>query len=194
MHLIIYFCGTEVKMIQKELIQKLKKGDDEAFSAMYKLYWEKVYNFSRLYLASSEDVAEIVQEVFIKLWETRHLIDEEQSFEGFLFIITRNQIFNYSRKRLNYSFLKMTVMQSIEKSYEEEDQLEIADLKKHLSVLISQLPERQQEIFRLSREQHMTYKQIAEQLSISEKTVEYHMTAALKYLRKNLYLLSLFLG
>ncbi len=194
MHLIIYFCGTEVKMIQKELIQKLKKGDDEAFSAMYKLYWEKVYNFSRLYLASSEDVAEIVQEVFIKLWETRHLIDEEQSFEGFLFIITRNQIFNYSRKRLNYSFLKMTVMQSIEKSYEEEDQLEIADLKKHLSVLISQLPERQQEIFRLSRERHMTYKQIAEQLSISEKTVEYHMTAALKYLRKNLYLLSLFLG
>lgn len=194
MHLIIYFCGTEVKMIQKELIQKLKEGDDEAFSAMYKLYWEKVYNFSRLYLASSEDVAEIVQEVFIKLWETRHLIDEEQSFEGFLFIITRNQIFNYSRKRLNYSFLKMTVMQSIEKSYEEEDQLEIADLKKHLSVLISQLPERQQEIFRLSREQHMTYKQIAEQLSISEKTVEYHMTAALKYLRKNLYLLSLFLG
>ena len=194
MHLIIYFCGTEVKMIQKELIQKLKKGDDEDFSAMYKLYWEKVYNFSRLYLASSEDVAEIVQEVFIKLWETRHLIDEEQSFEGFLFIITRNQIFNYSRKRLNYSFLKMTVMQSIEKSYEEEDQLEIADLKKHLSVLISQLPERQQEIFRLSREQHMTYKQIAEQLSISEKTVEYHMTAALKYLRKNLYLLSLFLG
>lgn len=194
MHLIIYFCGTEVKMIQKELIQKLKKGDDEAFSAVYKLYWEKVYNFSRLYLASSEDVAEIVQEVFIKLWETRHLIDEEQSFEGFLFIITRNQIFNYSRKRLNYSFLKMTVMQSIEKSYEEEDQLEIADLKRHLSVLISQLPERQQEIFRLSREQHMTYKQIAEQLSISEKTVEYHMTAALKYLRKNLYLLSLFLG
>lgn len=181
-------------MIQKELIQKLKEGDDEAFSAIYKLYWEKVYNFSRLYLASSEDVAEIVQEVFIKLWETRHLIDEEQSFEGFLFIITRNQIFNYSRKRLNYSFLKMTVMQSIEKSYEEEDQLEIADLKKHLSVLISQLPERQQEIFRLSRERHMTYKQIAEQLSISEKTVEYHMTAALKYLRKNLYLLSLFLG
>lgn len=194
MHLITYFCGTEVKMRQKELIQKLKKGDEEAFSAMYKLYWEKVYNFSRLYLASSEDVAEIVQEVFIKLWETRHLIDEEQSFEGFLFIITRNQIFNYSRKRLNYSFLKMTVMQSIEKSYEEEDQLEIADLKRHLSVLISQLPERQQEIFRLSRERHMTYKQIAEQLSISEKTVEYHMTAALKYLRKNLYLLSLFLG
>ena len=60
--------------------------------------------------------------------------------------------------------------------------------------MISQLPKRQQEIFRLSREQHMTYKQIAEELSISEKTVEYHMTAALKYLRKNLYLLSLFLN
>ena len=97
-------------MTHKELIQKLKEGNEEAFSSLYKLYWEKVYNFSRLYLVSSDDVAEIVQEVFIKLWETRHLIDEEQSFEGFLFIITRNQIFNYSRKRLNYSFLKMTVM------------------------------------------------------------------------------------
>lgn len=181
-------------MIQKELIQKFKEGDEKAFSSIYKLYWEKVYNFSHLYLVSSEDVAEIVQEVFIKLWETRHLVDEEQSFEGFLFIVTRNQIFNYSRKQLNYSFLKMTVLESIEKSYEEEDKLEISDLKQYLSVLISQLPKRQQEIFRLSREQHMTYKQIAEELSISEKTVEYHMTAALKYLRKNLYLLSLFLN
>lgn len=184
----------EVKMTHKELILKFKEGDEEAFSSIYKLYWEKVYNFSRLYLVSSEDVAEIVQEVFIKLWETRHLVDEKQPFEGFLFIITRNQIFNYSRKQLNYSFLKMTVLQSIEQSYEDEDQLEISDLKKHLSILISQLSERQQQIFRMSREQHLTYKQIAEQLSISEKTVEYHMTAALKYLRKNLYLLSLFLS
>lgn len=184
----------ELKMTHQELIQKLKNGDEEAFSSIYKLYWEKVYNFSRLYLMSSDDVAEIVQETFIKLWETKHLIDEEQPFEGFLFVITRNQIFNFSRKQLNYSFLKMTVLQSIEMSYEEEDQLEISDLKKHLSILISQLPERQQEIFRLSREQHLTYKEIAEQLSISEKTVEYHMTGALKYLRKNLYLLSLFLG
>lgn len=181
-------------MTQKELILKFKGGDEEAFSSIYKHYWEKVYNFSRLYLVSTEDVAEVVQEVFIKLWETRHLVDEEQPFEGYLFIITRNQIFNYSRKQLNYSFLKLTVLQSIEMSYEEEDQLEISDLKKHLSILISQLTERQQEIFRMSREKHLTYKQIADQLSISEKTVEYHMTTALKYLRKNLYLLSLFLN
>lgn len=181
-------------MTQKEIIQKFKEGDEGAFSSLYKLYWEKVYNFTRLYLISQEDVSEIVQEVFIKLWEVKQMVDEEQSFEGFLFIITRNQIFNYSRKRLNYAFLKMTVMESIERSYEEEDKLELSDLKKHLSTLISQLPERQQEIFRLSREQHKTYKQIAEQLAISEKTVEYHMKAALKYLRKNLYLLSLFLN
>ena len=136
----------------------------------------------------------MVQEVFIKLWEARHLIDEEQRFEGFLFIITRNMIFNYSRKKLNYSFLKVTVLQAMEQEYEEENKLELSDLKKYLSVLISQLPPRQQEIFRMSREQNLTYKQIAEQLSISEKTVEYHMGLALKYLRKNLYLLSLFLS
>lgn len=181
-------------MISKELIINLKNGDETAFSFVYKYYWEKVYAFSRLYLVSSEDIAEVVQEIFIKLWEARHLIDEEKPFEGFLFIITRNMIFNHSRKKLNYSFLKVTVLQAMEHEYEEEDKLELSDLKKYLSVLISQLPTRQQEVFRMSREQHMTYKQIADQLSISEKTVEYHMNLALKYLRKNLYLLSLFLS
>ena len=181
-------------MISKELIRRFKNGDEDAFSFLYKHYWEKVYGFTRLYLVSSEDIAEVVQEVFIKLWEARHLIDEEQPFEGFLFIITRNMIFNYSRKKLNYSFLKVTVLQAMDQEYEEENKLELSDLKKYLSVLISQLPPRQQEIFRMSREQNLTYKQIAEQLSISEKTVEYHMGLALKYLRKNLYLLSLFLS
>lgn len=181
-------------MISKELIINLKDGDEKAFSILYKYYWEKVYSFARLYLVSSEDIAEVVQEVFIKLWEARHLIDEEQPFEGFLFIITRNIIFNHSRKKLNYSFLKVTVLQAMEQEYEDENNLELSDLKKYLGVLISQLPTRQQEIFRMSREQHLTYKQIAEQLSISEKTVEYHMTLALKYLRKNLYLLSVFLS
>ena len=166
-------------MISKELIRRFKNGDEDAFSFLYKHYWEKVYGFTRLYLVSSEDIAEVVQ---------------EQPFEGFLFIITRNMIFNYSRKKLNYSFLKVTVLQAMEQEYEEENKLELSDLKKYLSVLISQLPPRQQEIFRMSREQNLTYKQIAEQLSISEKTVEYHMGLALKYLRKNLYLLSLFLS
>lgn len=181
-------------MTHKELIRKFKEGNEEAFSVIYKLYWEKVYHFSSLYITSPEDVAEVVQEVFIKLWEARHLVDEEQSFEGFLFIITRNKVFNHSRKQLNYAFLKVTVLQSIEKSYEEEDKLEMSDLKQHLSLLPSQLTERQQQIFRMSRQQYLTYKQIAEQLSISEKTVEYHMTVILKYLRKNLYMLSLFIG
>mgnify|MGYP001025160446 CR=1 FL=1 len=176
-------------MISKELIRRFKNGDEDAFSFLYKHYWEKVYGFTRLYLVSSEDIAEVVQEVFIKLWEARHLIDEEQPFEGFLFIITRNMIFNYSRKKLNYSFLKVTVLQAMEQEYEEENKLELSDLKK-----VSFSTPRQQEIFRMSREQNLTYKQIAEQLSISEKTVEYHMGLALKYLRKNLYLLSLFLS
>ena len=95
---------------------------------------------------------------------------------------------------LNYSFLKVTVLQAMEQEYEEENKLELSDLKKYLSVLISQLPPRQQEIFRMSREQNLTYKQIAEQLSISEKTVERHINEALKFLKKNImfYLIFIF--
>lgn len=82
----------------------------------------------------------------------------------------------------------------MEQEYEEENKLELSDLKKYLSVLISQLPPRQQEIFRMSREQNLTYKQIAEQLSISEKNCRISYGIGIKILTKNLYLLSLFLS
>ena len=163
-------------MISKELIRRFKNGDEDAFSFLYKHYWEKVYGFTRLYLVSSEDIAEVVQEVFIKLWEARHLIDEEQPFEGFLFIITRNMIFNYSRKKLNYSFLKVTVLQAMEQEYEEENKLELSDLKKYLSVLISQ------------------FRELIQVDILIGLILVYLMGLALKYLRKNLYLLSLFLS
>jgi DNA-directed RNA polymerase specialized sigma subunit, sigma24 homolog len=105
-------------MEEKELIYRLKNGDEDAFSRIYQAYWRKVYNFARLYITYADDIEEIVQEIFIKLWESRCFIDENQSFQGYLFIITRNAIFNDSRKHLNYSFLKLTALQSIDIAYE----------------------------------------------------------------------------
>lgn len=177
-----------------QLVQRLHNGDEEAFSTLYNLYWEKVYKFAQLYLNSADDIEDVVQEVFLKLWKNRTDIDEKQPFDGYIFIITRNLIFDQSRKKLNYSFLRLTVLQSLENEGEEDLSFEIADLKRHILSLVRQLPEKQQEIFKLSREQHLTNKQIAEKLSISEKAVEYHMKNILKHLRRNLFILSIFLS
>ena len=78
--------------------------------------------------------------------------------------------------------------------YNLEEELTAADLQEFIEKMVKELPPRQQEVFNLSRNAHLTYKEISIRLNISEKTVEYHMGLALKYLRKNLYLLSLFLS
>ena len=72
--------------------------------------------------------------------------------------------------------------------------MEASDLQAYIKTLISELPPRQKEVFRMSREQHLSYKEISMRLSISEKTVERHINEALKYLRKNIYLFSIFLS
>ncbi len=88
----------------------------------------------------------------------------------------------------------MMVISSASETYEIEEELETADLKILISKLISLLTPRQQEIFRLSREQHLSYKEISDRLGISEKTVEHHISNALKFIRQNISLYSLFVA
>ena len=170
-------------MTEKELIILLKEGDEKAFTTLYRRYWSKVYNFSRLYLSSILEIEEVVQEVFVKVWESRSLLREDDNFKGFLFVITRNLVFNQFRRSFNENAYKLTVLSSIMPYYNLEEELTAADL-----------PPRQQEVFNLSRNAHLTYKEISIRLNISEKTVERHINEALKFLKKNImfYLIFIF--
>lgn len=182
-------------MEERDTLDKIKHNSDKAaFADLYNRYWAKVYNFTKLYVISTYDAEEIVQEVFVRIWEGRALIDTEQNFEGYLFIIIRNLIFNHSRKKLNEEFYKMTVLEAVEESYNIEEELDAANLKIYIDSLVALLSPRQQEVFRLSRDQHLSHKEIALRLNISEKTVECHISDALKFLKKNLRLYMLFLS
>ena len=154
-------------MKEEELIEQMKNGNNIAFAALYDYYCQKVYNFTKLYVTSSDTVAEIVQDVFVKFWEARHLLDNNKKVEGFLFVITRNIIFNKARSRMR-------------------------DLKEYIDRLIAVLPKRQREIFLMSREENMTYREIAARCGIGEKAVERHIHLTLKFLKKNLLLFILF--
>ena len=182
------------ELVPKELIISLKKGDKKAFTTIYKLYWPKIYNFARLYLSSVSEAEEVVQEIFVKLWEARLFLNENEYFDGFLFIITRNAIFNQKRRSFNENHYKATILGGCEMEYTIEDELDSADLQTYIKKLIDELPPRQKEVFKLSRENYLSYKEIAVQLSISEKTVERHINEALKFLRKNIHMLILFLS
>lgn len=181
-------------MEEKELVILLKNGNHDAFERLYNTYWSQVYNFCRLYIKSVEDTKEIVQQVFIKIWEARTLIKEDENFKGFLFIITRNLIFNINKKTFNENFYKFSVLAAFsgEPGYEIEEEISATQLKEYIYQLIDTLPPRQREVFLLSRKSHLSYKEIAVRLGISERTVENHITKAMKYLRENLGLFILF--
>ncbi|MFV0546719.1 MAG: RNA polymerase sigma-70 factor [Bacteroides sp.] len=181
-------------MDEEKLVAQLKSGDEQAFTLLYKQYWGKVYHFTRLYLSCEAEREEVVQEVFVKVWEIRHFIKEKENFKGFLFIITRNAIFNNFRKSFREDHYKLSVLNSCFDQYDIEEQLETDDLQTYINSLVGQLTPRQQEVFRLSRENHLTYKEIASQLEITEKTVERHINDALRFLRKNIPLIIWFLG
>ena len=167
-------------MKERQIIKSLKEGDREAFSMLYKQYWEKVYHFCGLYLNNRDVAEDVVQEVFIKVWESREFIREDDNFKGLLFVITRNLIFNQHRKNVNEDFYKMTVLSAMETSYDLEEEITAYNLGEYIDHLIEELPERRRVIFNLSRKEHKSYKEIAFQLNISEKTVENQISEALK--------------
>ncbi|KEJ87395.1 RNA polymerase sigma-70 factor, ECF subfamily [Porphyromonas sp. 31_2] len=171
-------------MEERQIIKSLKEGDREAFSMLYKQYWEKVYHFCGLYLNNRDVAEDVVQEVFIKVWESREFIREDDNFKGLLFIITRNLIFNHHRKNVNEDFYKMTVLSAMDTSYDLEEEITAYNLGEYIDHLIEELPERRRVIFNLSRKEHKSYKEIAFQLNISEKTVENQISEALKFLKK----------
>ncbi len=193
-NIIFVYSKILYNMKEEELIEQVKKGNNIAFAVLYDHYWQRVYNFTKLYITSSDSISEIVQDVFVKFWEARHLLDNNRKVEGFLFIITRNIIFNKTRSKIREDMFKMTVLRSIENEepYNQEDRMVAEDLKEYIDRLIAVLPERQREIFLMSREENMTYREIALRCGIGEKAVERHIHLTLKFLKKNLLLFILF--
>lgn len=198
MLILLYICNQHVLnediLEDKALIIALKNGDEEAFTSLYHRYCNKVYKFCSLYFTNNSSAEEVVQEVFIKLWDIRSYVNENENLEGLLFIITRNLVFDNNRKNFNESFYQISILAAYDKAYDIEEELHAKDLKVYIDRLVNELTPRQKEIFCMSRYEHLSYKEIAEKLNITPKTVERHINDALKYLKKNIYFLHLFLS
>jgi RNA polymerase sigma-70 factor (ECF subfamily) len=170
---------------EKELVKKLKEGDSFAFEVLFYKYRNKVKGFAKKMVPSQIDPEETVQEVFIKLWLKKEMIDPEKDFQSYLFSIAKNLILDHLKSAVNRKlyFVDEHFQQDI-LSDENLDGTVPVDFEEQILSLIEQIPERRREIFRLSRFEGMTYKQIAERLNISENTVDSQIRNALAFLRK----------
>ena len=174
-------------------IEKINIRKQGVFDSYFRRYYQTLCYFAFNYLKEQDEAEDVVQEVFIKVWESREFIREDDNFKGLLFVISRNLIFNQHRKNVNEDFYKMTVLSAMETSYDLEEEITAYNLGEYIDHLIEELPERRRVIFNLSRKEHKSYKEIAFQLNISEKTVENQISEALKFLKKNIMLLIWFI-
>ncbi|MFP5157257.1 RNA polymerase sigma-70 factor [Phocaeicola plebeius] len=169
-----------------DIIRQVKQGNSKAFKTIFDRYWNIVYRFTGLYLMDNYEKEEITQQVFIKLWEKRELLDEEKDLDGLLFIITRNLIFNHIRKSINEEKLAETLQLASEASSEIEQGIEAEDLRKYIEKLVQMLPERQRTAFILSKKKGLKVKEIAEEMHISEKGAARNLYLATKFLKKHI--------
>jgi RNA polymerase sigma-70 factor, ECF subfamily len=176
------------KLSNTNLVKLLKRGDMAAFDAIYYKYSHKLHLFVLRYLKQEEDAEGIVQEVFIKIWESRKKIDTYQSFEGFIFTIAYNATISLLRKRMSETksreYLKSLQQPDIPETA--IDELQYKELNHKVQKLLKELTPRQREIYQLSREEGLSHKEIAEKLDLSESTVNNHLVTILKYLKSHL--------
>jgi RNA polymerase sigma-70 factor (ECF subfamily) len=172
--------------LEAEFVLSLRAGNVKSFSELFDRYGKRLYFFAKGYLKSGEDAEEIVQEVFMKIWDNREELSSEKSFESYLFTIAKNGILNTIRKsRSEQAYLSYAKIHP-EKNILLDEELNFIELEAAYHQIIENLSPRRKEIYLLSREQHLSNAEIAEKMNISVKTVENQMTSALSEIRKRL--------
>ncbi|MDJ1485167.1 RNA polymerase sigma-70 factor [Cytophagaceae bacterium YF14B1] len=178
----------------KEYVILLKQGSQHAFDCLFKKYAKKVMSFLIKFLRSEEEAKDALHDIFLKIWENRESLNENLSFNSYLFTIARNQALHILRdKKLHEQKLALVLSNSDEADQSTETSVEYTDLSNHYTQLVDRLPVKRKLIYNLSRKEGMSYFEIADYLNISVKTVEGQMSAALKFLKENLLRLSIFL-
>ncbi|RIH67201.1 RNA polymerase sigma-70 factor [Mariniphaga sediminis] len=171
-----------------DLLKLLKKGNIRAFDAIYEKYSKRLYVFVFRYIKQKTDAEEIVQEVFLKIWESREKIDLYSSFDSFLFTIAYNNTISLLRKRVN----EKKYLEHLKHKQQVSDnegiiaEMHFKEIEKRVKSLLEQLTPRQKEIFYLSREEGLTHEEIAKKLNISANTVKNHLVATLAFLKSGI--------
>lgn len=169
------------------LLKLIKESSDKfAFEELYNRYWKKLLFLAEAKLNSQAEAEEVLQNVFLSLWMRRDSLELSHSFHTYISSAVKYQVFAQLGKRKNEKvFVPATEELSQQSANTTEDWLDFEESRSRIDALIQLLPEKTRQVFMLSRHNGCSQKEISEQLNISIKTVETHMTKALKILRSS---------
>lgn len=172
----------------------LKAGSEKTFRQIMEYWYSGLLNFANGYLNDEENAREVVQDVFLQLWDNRKKLNQDTNLNAYLYTLTRNRCIDLIRRErlaLQFRTDKKKEYEQLTESYNALsdpilDELFARELQSEIQNTIDSLPDQCQKVFRLSREKGLKNKEISEALHLSEKTVESHITKALKTLRNML--------
>ncbi len=171
---------------EPEILQRLKEGSESAFTQLFERYRVKLYSVAFKFLKSSVLAEETVQDVFLKIWLKRSELPVIKNFEGYLFIMGRNFIFDRIKK-MAYEKVAQTNWNGETAFTEDAEYL----IRRHQCELLLQkaielLPPQQKQVYSLARKEGMSHEKIAEHMKLSRVTVKTHMAKALQNIRRYL--------
>jgi len=176
-----------VTVTDNELVERLKKGDLEAFDMIYDMYAGRLYAFGMRYLRSTEEAKELVQSVFMKVWENHRTIDLSLSFRSYLFTIAYNDICKLFRRQ---SYLQKYVLETLYENRQSasaaEEGTEYQSVLGEVQRVLGTLPETQRKAFIMSKIEGKTSKEVATLLGLSPGTVDNYVSGAIKMLRRKI--------
>lgn len=173
--------------LELQLVEQLQVGNEEVFETIFRSHYQRLCNYANTILNDKDEAEEMVQNTFMILWENHRSIDFHTSLKSYLYKSVHNHCLNrlkhHKVKRQHSEHVQYTADHVIESTAQ---QVMSNELEQHINEAINKLPPQCKSVFILNRFEGLTYAEIAEQLSISTKTVDKHMVKALKILRKHL--------
>ena len=179
--------GNVLKDKDQEVIEQLREGSKDAFRLLFDEVGPKIYAFALSYLKNESDAEELLQEVFLKLWEVRFNLDGSKNIRSFLFRICINLIYDFiRRKNIEQVYLDYSGRNSPSSGDNTWHEVIYNDMLSNLQQLIAKMPEQRQRIFRLSKEDGLSNEEIADQLNLSRRTVENQLYRAVSFLKEKI--------
>ncbi len=172
-------------MNENDLILSLKRGNESALKEIYSNYFFQLYNYSKKYIKSPQLSEEIVQDVFLKLWEKKHDLREEvSSLKPFLHTICKNNIINTLRRAVKEQSIQADILEHYFLEFENpENELIFKEYKEIALKAIAELPPKRQVVYKMCRLEGKTYEEVATLLNISKGTINDHIIKAHKYVK-----------
>lgn len=175
------------KKKEDEWIRKIKSGDKKAFEELYRAYYSRLGQFVFRYVHTKYLAEDLVHNVFINVWENRSQLEPRGTLKSYLFTAARNQALNYLEKRDVRKFEEPEAVIQLESlEVGATQKMSAKELEQTIIEAVKEIPDKRRKIFLMHREDELTYREIAEVLDISVKTVETQMSRSLKFLRYKL--------